>query len=106
MLMHEKTCVIPIIKTENIVLFSGEKKTKLVRTEDGRFRRMAVFDDESEDEDSGDDSDDDDDDSNGVGPSYLFHNNALRPNKKIPVFRVTGPYLNLLVKPRSFFRFS
>ena len=23
----------------------------------------------------------------------------LRPNKKIPVFRVTRPYLNLLVKP-------
>ena len=31
----------------------------------------------------------------------------MRPNKKkIPVFRVTGPYLNLLVKPRIFFRFS
>ena len=26
----------------------------------------------------------------------------LRPNKKKPVFRVTGPYLNLLVKPRFF----
>ena len=26
----------------------------------------------------------------------------LRPNKKIPVFRVTRPYLNLLVKPRNF----
>ena len=26
-----------------------------------------------------------------------------RPNKKIPVFRVTRPYLNLLVKPRFFF---
>ena len=26
--------------------------------------------------------------------------------KKIPVFRVTQPYLNLLVKPRIFFRFS
>ena len=24
--------------------------------------------------------------------------------KKIPVFRVTGPYLNLLVKPRIFLR--
>ena len=30
----------------------------------------------------------------------------LRPNKKIPVFRVTQPYLNLLVKPRICFRFS
>ena len=30
----------------------------------------------------------------------------LRPNKKIPVFRVTPPYLNSLVKPRIFFRFS
>ena len=26
--------------------------------------------------------------------------------KKIPVFRVTRPYLNLLVKPRNFFRYS
>ena len=26
--------------------------------------------------------------------------------KKIPVFRVTRPYLNLMVKPRSFFMFS
>ena len=26
--------------------------------------------------------------------------------KKIPVFRVTGPELNLLVKPRFFFRLS
>ena len=31
---------------------------------------------------------------------------SLGPNKKIPVFRVTGPYLNLLVKPRIVFRFS
>ena len=30
----------------------------------------------------------------------------FRPNKKLPVFRVTRPYLNLLVKPRIFFRFS
>ena len=30
----------------------------------------------------------------------------LRPNKKIPVFRVTRPYLHLRVKPRNFFRFS
>ena len=29
----------------------------------------------------------------------------VRPNVKIPVFRVTQPYLNLLVKPRIFFRF-
>ena len=26
---------------------------------------------------------------------------VLRPNKKIPVFRVTVPYLNLLVKPKK-----
>ena len=31
---------------------------------------------------------------------------SVRPIKKIPVFRVTGPYLNLLMKPRLFFRFS
>ena len=30
----------------------------------------------------------------------------LRPNKEIFVFRVTRPYLNLLIKPRFFFRFS
>ena len=30
----------------------------------------------------------------------------VRPNKKIPVFRVAQPYLNLLVKPRFIFRFS
>ena len=28
---------------------------------------------------------------------------SMRPNKKIHVFRVTGPYLNLLVKPRGVF---
>ena len=27
---------------------------------------------------------------------------CIRPNKKIPVLRVTRPYLNLLVKPRIF----
>ena len=31
---------------------------------------------------------------------------TLRPDKKLPVFRVNGPYLNLLVKPIIFFRFS
>ena len=30
----------------------------------------------------------------------------VRPNKNIPVFRVTRPYLNLLVKPRIFSGFS
>ena len=30
----------------------------------------------------------------------------IRSNKKIPVFRVTRPYLNLLVKPRILLRFS
>ena len=37
---------------------------------------------------------------------FLELNMVLRPNKKIPVFRVTQPYLNLLVKHRIFFRFS
>ena len=32
-------------------------------------------------------------------------NVVVRPNKEIPVFRVTRPYLNLLVKPRIFFRY-
>ena len=54
------------------MFFSGEKRTKLVRTEDGRFRRMAVFDDESEEEGFDSDDSDDDDDSNGVGPSSQF----------------------------------
>ena len=31
---------------------------------------------------------------------------TIRPHKKIPVFSVTQPYLNLLVKPRILFRFS
>ena len=31
-------------------------------------------------------------------------NSTTRPNRKILVFRVTQPYLNLLVKPRIFFR--
>ena len=30
----------------------------------------------------------------------------IRTNKNTPVFRVARPYLNLLVKPRIFFRFS
>ena len=34
----------------------------------------------------------------------IFFN--IMQNKKIPVFRVTRPYLNLLVKPRIFFKFS
>ena len=41
--------------------------------------------------------------SEGSGESVHM---CLRPNKKIPVFRVTRPYLNLLLKPRFFFRFS
>ena len=32
--------------------------------------------------------------------TYFYQNQSLRPNKRIPVFRVTRPYLNLLVKPR------
>ena len=44
------------------------------------------------------------------GPSWLncikLYVNDLWPNKKITVFRVTRPYLNLLVKPRIIFRFS
>ena len=35
-----------------------------------------------------------------------FQSHTLMPNKKIPLFRVTQPYLNLLVKFRIFFRFS
>ena len=38
-----------------------------------------------------------------------FCDNKVGPNKKnthVPVFRVTQPYLNLLVKHRTFFRFS
>ena len=31
---------------------------------------------------------------------------VVRPNIKILLFRVTRPYLNLLVKPRIFFKFS
>ena len=40
------------------------------------------------------------------GQSWKDQANQLRPNKKIPVFRVTWPYLNFLVKPRTFSRFS
>ena len=36
---------------------------------------------------------------------YKLFANVIGP-KKTPVFRVTQPYLNLLVKPRNFFRFS
>ena len=36
---------------------------------------------------------------------YLFFLLELRPNKNTSVNRVTGPYLNLLVKPRIFFSF-
>ena len=43
-----------------------------------------------------------------TGSSKLWWlTDVIRPNKKkIPVFRVTQPYLNLLLKPRKFFRFS
>ena len=34
-----------------------------------------------------------------IYPEYI---DSVRPNKKIPVFRVTRPYQNLLVKPRFF----
>ena len=38
---------------------------------------------------------------------WIAHSLAfIRPHKKIPVFRVTRPYLNLLVKHRIFFRIS
>ena len=38
---------------------------------------------------------------------YTFIVNSLiKPDKKIPMFRVTRPYHNLLVKTRIFFRFS
>ena len=36
----------------------------------------------------------------------ILINMHLGPNKKIPVFRVTQPYLNLLVKPRIFSGFQ
>ena len=39
-----------------------------------------------------------------VVPFIPFH--LIRPNKKIPVSRVTQPYLNLLANLDSFFRFS
>ena len=35
-----------------------------------------------------------------------FQYKSIRPNPKISVFSVTRSYLNLLVKPRIFFRFS
>ena len=38
-------------------------------------------------------------------PEPLLLYNVIRPDKTIPVFRVTQPYLNLQVKPRIFFRF-
>ena len=41
-----------------------------------------------------------------IGPLLEKRKYKIRPNKKMPVLRVTRPYLNLLVKPRSFFRFS
>ena len=34
--------------------------------------------------------------------SWVISSHNIRPNKKIPVFRITRPYLNLLVKPRFF----
>ena len=33
---------------------------------------------------------------------YDKYQNLIRPNRKIPVFRFTRPYLNSLVKPRFF----
>ena len=40
--------------------------------------------------------------------TFLMEKNKIRPNKKkqTPMFRVTGPYLNFVVKPRIFFRYS
>ena len=35
-------------------------------------------------------------------PATEIIGHTLRPNKKIPVLRVTGPYLNLLAKPGIF----
>ena len=35
-------------------------------------------------------------------PAGLFNRAQVRSSKKVPVFRVTRPYLNLLVKPRFF----
>ena len=36
-------------------------------------------------------------------PNTQLENNTFRPNKKIPVFKVTRLYLNLLVKIYDFF---
>ena len=33
--------------------------------------------------------------------SYMYQI-MYRPNEKIPVYRVIGPYLNLMAKPRKF----
>ena len=41
-----------------------------------------------------------------IGDDTETTQGTVRPNKKIPVFTVTRPYLNLPVKPRIFFRFS
>ena len=41
----------------------------------------------------------------GISEVQDFQTCVLRPNIKIPVFKVR-PYLNLLMKPRIFFRFS
>ena len=46
-------------------------------------------------------------DQTDLGPycsQYRF-SKYIRPNKKIPVFRVTQPYLSLLVKTRFFLDF-
>ena len=48
--------------------FSLKQKTKLVRGEDGMFRRVAVLDDDDDDDDDGDSADNNsnDDDSDEV----------------------------------------
>ena len=37
-------------------------------------------------------------------PLYHKKDTRLRSNKKIPVFRVARPYLNILMKPRMYFQ--
>ena len=51
----------------HIFVYSPKRKTKLLRNPDGRFRRAAVFDDETADND-----DNDSDDSDMV--SLMSHN--------------------------------
>ena len=54
--------------TINFLYFSKSPSSTLVQTADGRFRRLAVFENEKplDDDEDDDDSDDDDDDGHDV----------------------------------------